>query len=294
MRRSKSAEIAYPAQSSIAEGPVWDARSAVLYWVAIFDHAVHVFDPARGVDRCLPVGQFPGCVAPARGSRLIAALQHGFHWLDPQTGEIEPIVDPEQDLPGNRFNDGGVDPAGRFWAGTIAFDTAPGAASLYRLDPELRFQSMLSGVTISNGIAWSADARTMYYIDTPTHQIHAFDYALESGSLTNRRSVVEIDARLGHPDGMAIDSDGMLWVALWGSSQVVRFDPRSGRQLDCVRLPASNVTSCAFGGPKLDQLFITTARAFISEAELASQPHAGDLFVAEVGVSGLPQAVFAG
>jgi sugar lactone lactonase YvrE len=205
------------------------------------------------------------------------------------------IADPEAHLPGNRFNDGKCDPAGRFWAGTMRIaEDQVGAGSLYCLDRDLTVRKMWEGITIANGIAWSSDAKTMYYIDTPTCAVAAFDYDLATGSIANRREIIRTPKEAGFPDGMTIDAEGMLWVAYWQGWRVVRWDPSTGEMLATVELPVERVTAPWFGGPNLDELYITTARIGLSDEARAQQPLAGSLFRARVGVAGLPAFEFAG
>ena len=221
------------------------------------------------------------------------AVQHGFAAFDPRTGRVEPWSNPEEHLPQNRFNDGKCDPAGRFWAGTLSLNRQPGAASLYCLDPDGGVRTMLRGLTNSNGIAWSLDRTAMYHIDTPTRRVTAYDYDVATGEIENPRTAIVVPPEAGKPDGMTIDAEGMLWIALWKGGCVGRWDPHSGAIGDDCR-PARQTTSCAFGGPGLRDLYITTARIGLSEADLAGQPHAGGLFRARPGVAGVPAFEFAG
>jgi sugar lactone lactonase YvrE len=294
MPPSQTAELVLDAKADLGEGALWDDKGQVLYWVDIMAGKLHIYDPAAGRDRTIAVGQPVGTVVARRSGGVMLALHHGFASLDLGTGELEMIHDPESHLPGTRFNDGKCDPAGRFWAGTLAMDGTPRASGLYRLDPDLSVHKMLDGVTTSNGIVWSLDRGTMYYVDTPTSRVDAFDYDLASGEIGNCRAVVHVPAEMGYPDGMTIDSEGMLWVALWGGGKVSRWNPADGRLLQTVDLPATNVTSCAFGGENLDQLYITTARTGLPPEQLSEQPLAGGLFRADVGVRGLPAFEFAG
>jgi sugar lactone lactonase YvrE len=174
----------------------------------------------------------------------------------------------------------------------MAIDAAPGAGSLYRLDPDGSVHRVLEGTTISNGLAWSAGGATLYYIDTGGQAIQAFDFDLETGGVSRRRDIAEVPVALGRPDGMAIDSEGMLWVALWDGGLVTRWDPKSGALLDRVSLPVSRPTSCAFGGPNLEDLYITSARSGLDAETLEAQPLAGGLFRARVGVGGVPEFEF--
>jgi sugar lactone lactonase YvrE len=194
--------------------------------------------------------------------------------------------------PALRFNEGKCDTSGRFWAGTMAYDETPGAGALYRLDPDGRASLMLIGVTISNGLAWSLDGRTMYYIDSPTRRIDAFSFTPETGEISDRRPVITIPGELGVPDGMTIDAEGGLWVALWGGAAVHRY--LDGRLAEVIRLPVSQPTSCAFGGSDLDELYVTSAREGLSFEQREAQQLAGAVFRVRPGVRGLPAAVFGG
>ena len=294
MTSSDAIELVLDARAVVGEGPSWDARRQVLYWVDILSHELHIYDPAKNADRAFNVGQYVGAVAPRAHGGVMLALHHGLGAFDPDSEKLEIIHDPEAHLPGNRFNDGKCDPAGRFWAGTLPLDNAPEKASLYCLDTDLTVRTMLTGVSNSNGLAWSQDGATMYYIDTPTLQVAAFDYDLASGAISNRRVAINIPTELGFPDGMCIDAEGMLWIGVWGSEEVSRWDPVSGRRVGGVRVPATQVTSCCFGGAELDELYITTASMALDEAALADQPLAGGLFRARPGVKGLPTFEFAG
>jgi sugar lactone lactonase YvrE len=291
---SLSADLVLDAQATLGEGAIWDADREALYWVDIVGCQVHVYDPATGQDRVIDVGQYVGTVVPRRSGGLMLALHRGFASLDLETGQVKMVADPEQRLPGNRFNDGKCDPAGRFWAGTLALDGTPEVAALYRLDPDTSVHRMLDGVTCSNGIVWTLDNKTMYYIDTGLRRVDAFDYDHETGEISGRRTAFEVPAEMGYPDGSTLDSEGMLWVALWQGSAVSRWNPETGELLQVVYVPAPNVTSCALGGSHLDRLYITTARNGMSEEALADYPLAGGLFCADVGVTGLPAVGFAG
>ncbi len=287
-------ELVLDARARLGEGAIWDSRRQRLYWVDIEPGRLHVFDPGTGADVEFEVGEMVGTVVPRKNGGVMLALQQGFAAFDLQTGELSRRCDPEAHLPRNRFNDGKCDPAGRFWAGTISLDREPGAASLYCMDIDGSVRTMLQGVTNSNGLAWSLDGTAMYYIDTPTRCVTQFDYDLRSGRIANPRSVITVPADEGKPDGMTIDSEGMLWIALWGGGCVGRWDPRTGTRLATVRVPATRVTSCAFGGESLDDLYITTARTGLSDSELADQPHAGGLFRTRPGVTGVAAFEFAG
>jgi sugar lactone lactonase YvrE len=288
------AELVIDAKAELAEGAIWDAERKRLYWVNINDGEVHRYDPATGNDRCLNVGEPVGTVVPRASGGVMLALKSGFAHLNLETERLTRLVDPEGRDPSLRFNDGKCDPAGRFWAGTITGRDRPGIASLFCLFPDGSTRQMLTGITNSNGLCWSLDERTLYYIDTPTQEVAAFDYDKATGEIANRRVAVRVPETMGHPDGMTLDAEGMLWVAHWGGWSVNRWNPATGQHLGTVLLPASNVSSCAFGGPALDTLYITTAREHLNASDLEKQPLAGGIFRAKPGVRGVPAFAFAG
>lgn len=287
-------ELVLDAKAKLGEGPIWDADRQLLYWVNILDNELHIYKPSTEQDRVIDVGQYVGTVVPRRAGGVMLALHNGFAHLDLETEQLTPLTDPEVHLPDNRFNDGKCDAAGRFWAGTMSLKGGKKVGSLYRLDPDHTVHKMLEEVTTSNGIAWSFDNDIMYYIDTPTGTVDAFDFDLETGTISNRRTVITFPDGVGKPDGMTADSDGMLWVAHWGGGRVTRWDPHAGQLLQTVEVPAPNVTACAFGGSDLDQFYITTARNGLDDATLAQYPHAGGLFRTFVGVRGIRACEFAG
>lgn len=285
-------------RSLVGEGAIWDARRQRLLWVDILGHLLFIYDPATGKNRGINLLQAVGTVVPRAKGGVVVALHNGFARLDPETERMTPIADPEADLPGNRFNDGKCDPAGRLWAGTMAFDGMNDReqGALYCLDADGAVTRKLGRISISNGIVWSADARTMYFIDTVKNDVRAFDYDLETGAIANERVTVRNDGD-GHFDGMTIDAEGMVWIALFGGGAVKRYDPQTGEHLATIELPVSCVTSCAFGGPDLDQLYVTSGSYRLTAAELAEQPLAGSLFRAVpgvVGVRGVPAFEYAG
>ncbi len=284
----------WQANALLAEGPCWLPERQALLWVDIESSEVHCLDPYGKNEQVWKMPCHVGVAVPTRRGDFLTATRDGFMRLDPNTGAITTLVDPENDRPGNRFNDGKCDPQGRFWAGTLSYQRTPHAAALYRLDPDLSVHRMLADVTTSNGLAWSLDGHTMYYIDTPTRRVDAFDFDPHTGSICNRRTVVTIDESLGKPDGMTIDVEGMLWVALWGGWAVGRWNPQTGQLLGKVEVPVERTSSCCFGGPDYATLFITTARTGLVPAALEQQPLAGSLFAVETGIRGLPPVPFAG
>ena len=282
-----------PAQASLGEGALWNPETARLYWVDIEGRALHIFDPATGHDQCIPTHKRIGTVVPMPGGNVLVALQTGIYRLDTGTGILTRLADPVTDEH-LRFNDGKCDPAGRFWVGTFDLQQRPHAGTLYRFDPDGRTHVMLRHITNSNGIAWSLDYTTMYYIDTPTMAVQAFDYDNATGAIANPRVIVRFPAGRSGPDGMTIDADGKLWVAIWGGGTVHCYDPATGAQLAAVQVPAPFTSSCAFGGPGLKTLFITTARGGLTPQQLEEFPLSGNVFAVEPGVCGLPAYFFGG
>lgn len=281
------------AQAALGEGALWNPETARLYWVDIEGRALHVFDPATGRDDSFPTGERIGTVVPLHGGAVLVALQNGIHRLDPATGLLTLLVHPLTE-PSLRFNDGKCDPAGRFWVGTFDLLERPHAGTLYRLDPDGRLHVVLRGITNSNGLAWSLDRTTMYYIDTPTRAVQAFDYDHATGVIDRPRVIIRFSEAGGWPDGMTLDAEGKLWVGLWGGGRVQRHDPATGALLQTVTVPAPHTSSCAFGGPDLATLFITTARGGLSPEQLEEFPLSGDVFAAEPGVRGVPAYFYGG
>ncbi len=234
------------------------------------------------------MGQRVGTVVPREGGGLVFAGDGGLFFLDEESGDTVAITDPEPDKPDNRFNDGKCSPDGRFFAGTISLVKKEGDAKLYCLDRDLSLHEAYGPVTNSNGIVWTADGKTVYYIDTPRKEVLAFDYS--DGNLSNERVVVSTAGRDSSPDGMTIDSDGNIWIAFCHGGCVVCYDPRTGVELRKIELPCLETTACAFGGSEFGDLFVTTGIHKSVEEE-----RGGRLFrISGLGVRGLPAHAFAG
>ncbi|GAA0891668.1 SMP-30/gluconolactonase/LRE family protein [Fulvivirga kasyanovii] len=274
--------------ADLGEGAIWNHKSREYYWIDIEKGKVFTFDPLTEQMRTIEVGQRVGTVVPSTQEGIVlVALQNGIYSLNLETEELQLMEKSPFDPEVIRFNDGKCDPAGRFWVGSMALDTKPNAAALYSFNGDSTITQQLDSISISNGICWSADKKTMYYIDTPTQAVKAFDYNNETGAIENGRVVVKIEDENAFPDGMTIDSEGKLWIALWGGSSVVRYDPDNGKLLNKVTVPAKNVTSCAFGGPNLDTLLITTASIGMSDDEKAKYSRAGAVYATVPGVKGV-------
>lgn len=286
------AELVLDARADLGEAPTWDRATRRLMWVDMTRGVVHRFDPKSGRDVEIETGRPIGVAVPTASGAILLAAGHGFSLLDPATGRIEPVADVGPSDPATTMNDGKCDPVGRFWAGTKDVEGCRPIGSLYRLEPGGRVARVLGDVTISNGLAWSPDRTTMYYIDSATHAVDAFAVDTD-GEVSGRRRHVAFPRSWGLPDGMTVDAEGSLWVAFWTGSAVRRIDP-AGRVVSIVELPVSLVTSCAFGGEELADLYVTSARNGLTDAELREQPHAGGLFRLRPRVGGLAQPPFAG
>lgn len=287
-------ELVVDAKATLGEGPSWDAEKQCLYWVDIEERKVHIYDPRQNADRTIDVPQRVGAVAPRQSGGLVAALHDGIYGLDTENGQVTLLARPPVPSQDVRFNDGKCDAAGRFLAGTMSMSGVPNAGSLYHLDASLSLRTLVERVTVSNGLAWSPDNRILYYIDSPTKQVMAYDYDLQTGSLGSPRVVVRIPEGEGVPDGMTADAEGMLWVAQWDGYRVSRWNPHTGERMATIQVPAARVTSCVFGGEGLDELYITTAATGLTEQQRKEQPLAGGLFRIKTGVKGAPTFTFGG
>lgn len=277
--------------SKWGEGPIWWEDH--LHYVDIEGHTLIRLNPETGEETIREMGERIGTVVPRASGGYVCAGDTGIQTFDPKTGDKRNLADPESAKRAtNRFNDGKCDPAGRLWAGTISMVKNEGDAALYMLDTDGSLSVKIDNVTNSNGICWSADAKTMYYIDTPTRQISAYDFDNKTGEISNGRMAIDTAAKgfASSPDGMTIDADGNLWVAFCHGGCVVCFEPATAKILQRVDLPCIETTACAFGGPNLDRLFVTTGIHKSME-----EPGAGKVFVIDgLGVQGVPAFAYAG
>ena len=298
-------EVSHAISCELGEGALWHEQLQAFLHVDIYGPsklcagpAVFVHNPydAAAPVRCLPMPSFCGTVVPRARGGLVVALKDGVHAVDLASGAVSFLLHPDG-VATNRWNEGKCSPEGRFWAGTMG---EPGkvldnVGALYCVHADLSATRVVPDVTISNGLAWDVRRKVMYFIDTPKECVFAFDYDAATGAATNQRVAFRIPAGTGHPDGCCLDADGNLWVAQWGGSRVVAYDPADGAVLAEVRLPCENVSSCTFGGPGLKDLYITTAKEHLSAEQRAQQPHAGHCFlVRDIGWTGVPAGVFQG
>ncbi|WP_261718290.1 SMP-30/gluconolactonase/LRE family protein [Streptomyces sp. FZ201] len=277
-------EVAVRAEATLGEGPTWDAVGGRLLWIDILGGRVHTYDPASGRRTVRTTEQHVGAVKPRVGGGLVLNLRDGVGLLDPD-GSFRWLH--REVVPGRRANDAAVAPDGALWAGTMRYDEAPGGGTLSRIGGDGSVEVVLDDVAVSNGTGWSPDGRLMYYIDSPTRRVDVFDHA--DGRITNRRPLAGIEDGAGFPDGLTVDADGCVWVALWDGGAVRRYTP-DGRLDREIVLPTPRITACAFGGADLADLYITTARVGLD----APHPVAGSLLVVPGAGKGLAQPAFAG
>lgn len=276
----------------LGEGPHWDAATGELLRVDITRGRVHRLDPVSGRASSVDVGDLVGFAIPRAAGGLVVGLRRSVVLLDAD-GTLHTLTSLEPDLPDNRLNDAKSDPAGRLWAGTMTMSEARPDGALYRIDGEGVTERVVSGLTVSNGLDWSPDATRMYLNDSPTRRVDVFDHDPATGAVSGRRPFARIEPDGGFPDGLTVDAEGGVWVALFAGGQVRRYSPEG--TLDAVvPLPVSNVTSLTFGGPDHAELFVTTAKHHLDPAQRAAQPLAGAVFVLRPGVRGRPAGRFAG
>jgi sugar lactone lactonase YvrE len=286
-------ELLFDAKARLGEGPVWDARTQTLYWIDILNKRIY-----SGSNILIELDDLIGCMAPRQSGGLILALssdegQSSFASLDLDSLQLTRLSPLSDEPSTNRFNDGKCDPCGRFLAGTMAMDEKHPQGSLYSFDGKA-ITKLLRNVRISNGMAWSPDYQTFYYIDTPTREVKAFDYDLKTGEVANPRAVISVPPALGWPDGMTSDRQGNLWIAMWGGTQVTKWNADTGRLLEQIPVPAKNVSSCTFGGRDGNELYITSAGVGLDEISLTQYPLTGGVFRIQTGVEGMPTFEFAG
>jgi len=300
MIKSATAELIYKTQVICGEGPVWDEVEQKLYWIDIENDHVYLFNPENGANTGWNVGKMIGALTLREKGGLLMVLSNGFNSFDPETGEITPVINPEKELSEHYFNDGKCDPKGRFWAGTYHQNAEDAVGSLYSLETDLSVVKRDKNFILANGLAWSIDKTKFYFIDSVAKCIYVYDYDVLTGNITNRNILRQIEGDIQLPDGMTIDSEGFLWVAIFNGGKVLRIDPVTGKTVFEILIPnAKQVTSCTFGGKNMDELYITTAKILegpdrIPENELAAQTNAGGLFKIKLNYKGVIATRFKG
>lgn len=279
------AELLLDAKATLGEGPAWDVKTQTLYWVDILEKRIYA-----GTELLAQLDDFIGCLAPRKNGNLILGKRASFVDFEPASSR-QTVLASLNESATNRVNDGKCDPAGRFLAGSMDMNEKDPRGSLYSFDGK-NTSRLLSGITISNGLAWSPDYKTLYYIDTPTREVKAFDYEVSTGQLANPRTAIHVHKSLGWPDGMTSDTEGNLWIAMWGGAQVTKWNPSSGKLLGQVIIPALHTSSCVFGGRDMNELYITSARKNMSEADLKKYPLSGGLFKVVTNLMGMPTFEF--
>jgi sugar lactone lactonase YvrE len=273
------------AKATLGEGPAWDSKTQSLYWLDILEKRIYC-----GTQILAELDDLVGCLAPCENGNLILGKRSAF--VEFQLGSnrqtilatlSEPVV--------NRFNDGKCDPAGRFIAGTMNMNETDPTGTVYSFDGK-QATPLLRGMTISNGLAWNPDHNTFYHIDTPTREVKAYDYDIATGQISNPRTAIYVPDSLGWPDGMTSDTDGNLWIALWGGAQVTKWNPETGQLIDQIPVPALQTSSCVFGGRDLNELYVTSARKGMSQSALIKYPLSGGLFKIGTKATGLPTFEF--
>ena len=278
----------------LGEGPMWSPRDGALYWVDILTPAVHRLDTAKGVETETKLGSMVSVVIPKATGGLLLATSSGLVTFDAETKRLTPLCHPESDRPGNRYNDGKCDRMGRLWIGTLDMATAANRGNLFRVDADATWKKMDTGFTVANGLGWSPDNKQMYFTDSVRRTIYAYDFDLSRGEIANRRPLLILDASDGTPDGMTVDEEGCLWVAIWDAWRISRYSP-DGKEMFRIKMPVPRPTSCCFGGENLDTLYVTSASLRLNADALAAAPLSGSLFAIKVpGVRGLPETIFAG
>lgn len=293
--KTSSAECVVRETAIVGESPVWSPRESALYWVDITGQKIHRFHPESGKSDHFALPEAVTALALRTRGGLVLTLRKDFALFDPEAGRLEYLGNPEADRPDNRFNDAKCDRQGRFWGGTMgsnAWDAPVGA--LYRLDPDGAISCHQREAICSNGMGWSPDNRVMYFTESFRYAIYAYDFDAEAGTLSNRRVFAEVDRSDGaFPDGLTVDAEGFVWSVHNAVGRVVRYTP-AGEIERTVEVPVPRPCGCAFGGPGLETLYITTARETLTADQIAQYPLSGSVFAVSPGVRGLEEAQFAG
>ena len=294
----ESVEILVDQQAINGEGPAWDAEKQVLYWVDIVRATIFIYDPASNTNRSIDLSdQFSsiGTVAPRKKGGLLFAPDRKIATLDLNTLEVKILAELEKDIPGNRFNDGKCDPYGRFLVGSMARqpDGQP-VGSLYCVDTDLTVRKLRDGLIISNGMGWSPDFLQFYLADSNSRDIWVYDYDLERGEIAHQQVAFRLPDEPGVADGLTVDQEGLIWLAVWDGACITRWDPKSGKMVEKHVFPALRTSSCVFGGKNMDELYVSSAAYGLSNQDLIDFPHNGALMRKKLGVKGMQTFAFMG
>ena len=281
------AEVLVQCKNTLGESPMWNAARGSFIWVDIDGQMLYEYHLQTKIMNKWKQHQKVSLVLESNATEVILAFAEGLGKLNLTTKTLTWLLDIEKDKTENRTNDGAVDGLGRIWLGTMALNCTPNAGAVYCIEKDLRLNIKIPETTIANGIVWNADNTKMYFIDSASYTVKSYHFDLASGNINFEKEAVRISPDLGMPDGMAMDAEGMLWVAVWGGNGVYRYNPENGMLLDTVHVDAPNVTSCAFGGEQLDQLIITTATVGLSPEEAMNYPESGNVFIVKTKVKGM-------
>ena len=275
------AELIFDAKATLGESPAWDSKTQSLYWVDILQKRIY-----RGTELLAELDDFVGCLAPRVDGTLILGTRRAVSAIEVDSRHVTILTTLDSESATNRINDGKCDPAGRFIFGTMDMNEKAASGCLYSFDGK-NVTRLLDNIRISNGLAWSPDHKTFYYIDTPTRAVTAFDYDVFTGQIANPRPAIRVPDSLGWPDGMTSDTQGNLWIACWGGAQITKWNPNTGQLLEQIPVPALQTSSCVFGGKNMNELYITSARVGMSAADLKKYPLSGGLFKVVTNVEGM-------
>lgn len=290
--KTAKADLLLDTKSVLGEGPVWDWNKQHLLWVDIEGNGLHLFDPMNQEHKQWAFDGMLGAVVPSENGTVLLALESGLATFDLTNEKLIGLSVLENSKREMRYNDGKVDPNGNFWIGSMHKKAAPKMGNLYRVDAQMNPTQHIADTSISNGMAWTSDQKTFYYIDTAAYEVWRYEYDVTTSEIKNKRVAFPIPRDYGGPDGMSIDSEDMLWIAHWGGYCVRRWDPNTGKVLEKVMVDAPHVTSCCFGGNDLKTLYITTARSGLSPSQLEAFPLSGGLFIYESPIPGTPITYF--
>lgn len=293
MTETQKAKLLFDTKAILGEGPVWDWQKQVLFWVDIERCKLHQHDPSSGQNKSWHFDEMIGAAVPTLKGDILLAMESGLASFNFESEQLTRHRVLENSNSSIRFNDGKIGPNGSFWIGTMDKKCAPKAGNFYRVDSNLQSTLQLPQTSVSNGMAWTSNHKTFYYIDSPTYEVRSFDFEMETGSIANGRNAFKIPKESGSPDGMSIDEEDMLWIAHWGGNCVRKWNPETGKVIEKIEVDAPHVTSCCFGGKDLKTLYITTARSGLDKKQLQDYPLSGGLFVYETNVRGTPITYFA-